>query len=75
MPWECERSERIFIIRLWCESPLDESAVWRGSVYDNRSGERSMFANVRDLVDVIGLHVSDERLSLEATTHVRFDEK
>ena len=68
MPWQCERSDRIFVIRLWCESPSDESTLWRGSVYDNRSGVRSMFSNVRDLVDVIGLRLTDQRLSIEATT-------
>ena len=27
-----------------------------------------MFSNVRDLVDVIGLRLTDQRLSIEATT-------
>lgn len=66
MSWQSERSERVLILRVWHEPDVSGLGSWRGSLQDITSGERSTFANVRDLADIVSLRLRDDRLSLEA---------
>ncbi len=42
-----------FIVRVWREKTDGESFIWRGSVSDAQSGERSYFQSLDQLKDAI----------------------
>jgi hypothetical protein len=49
-----ERSQHLFIVRVWCEPSNEEPpGQWRGSVEHVASGQRIYFASMNDLTQFI----------------------
>jgi hypothetical protein len=50
-----ERSEHLFLVRMWLEPGQVKPAKWRGAVEHVPSGQRFNFISLRDLTDFITL--------------------
>lgn len=52
-----ERTEHLFLVRLWVEAGQAEPVEWRGTVEHVPSGQRLNFISLRDLTDFIALRL------------------
>jgi hypothetical protein len=64
-----ERSEHLFLVRLWLEPGQAGPLIWRGTVEHAPSGQRFHFISLRDLTDFIALRL--EPLAKEDKTRGR----
>ncbi len=53
-----QRSEHLFIVRIWQEASQTLAGPWRGSVEHVPSAQRLYFASLNDLTDFIALRVN-----------------
>jgi hypothetical protein len=52
-----DRSQYLFVVRIWRESSSEQSAVWRGMVEHVPFGQRMYFTSLHDLSDFIALRL------------------
>jgi len=48
-----ERSDHLFVVRIWREAGKDSNGQWRGSVDHVGSGRKQYFATTSDLVEFV----------------------
>lgn len=53
-----ERSEHLFVVRVWQEPEQVKSGEWRGSIEHVGSGQRLYFVSLDDLNDFIALRLN-----------------
>lgn len=56
-----DRQQHLFVVRIWQESKLEQSPVWRGMVEHVHFGQKMYFTSLNDLSDFIALRL--EKLS------------
>lgn len=63
-----ERSEHLFIVRVWQEPEQIKTAEWRGSIEHVPSGQRLYFTSFNDLNDFIRLRLTSPSTSAQDQT-------
>lgn len=52
-----DHQQHLFVVRIWRESDLEQSPVWRGMVEHVPFGQRMYFTSLNDLSDFIALRL------------------
>jgi hypothetical protein len=63
LPETGDRSQHLFIVRMWQEPGAGKTSQWRGSVEHVPSAQRLYFASLADLNDFITLRLNREQSS------------
>lgn len=58
-----ERTEHLFIVRVWQEPTQTAPAHWRGSIEHIPSAQRVYFESLQDLADFIAMRLGAQYLS------------
>ncbi len=69
-----ERTEHLFIVRVWQEPTQTAPAHWRGSIEHVPSAQRVYFESLQDLSDFIALRVSPHEIQVSSTPIQRTEE-
>jgi len=68
MPSNPERSEHLFVVRVWQEPEQVQSSGWRGSIEHVPSGQRLYFVSFNDLNDFIRLRLTNVSSSAQGAS-------
>jgi hypothetical protein len=54
-----QRSEHLFVVRMWREQAAVGQGQWRGSVDHVTSGQKHYFSNTSDLIEFVTLRLEE----------------